>query len=69
MKHHAYPMEGQREYVELMHETAMILWGAEEAEKMHSHIETTANAVYRNAQAETPISLEPATRLRHREQP
>ena len=62
-------MEGQREYVELMHETAMILWGKEEAEKMHSHIETTANAVCINAQAMLPISLEPAIRLRHREQP
>ena len=62
-------MEGQREYVELMHETAMILWGQEEAEKIRNHIETTANAVYRNAEAVLPTSLEPATRLRHREQP
>jgi hypothetical protein len=62
-------MEGQREYVELMQETAMTLWGREEAEKIRSHIETTAKAVYRNAEAMLPASLEPATRLRHREKP
>ena len=62
-------MEGQREYVELMHETAMILWGAEEAEKIRNHIEATATAVFRNAEATIPTSLEPATRLRHREHP
>ncbi len=45
----------------------MILWGEEEAEKIRNHIETTAAAVYRNAQAEITESTEPATRLRHRE--
>jgi hypothetical protein len=59
-------MEGEKEYVKMMQETATILWGAMEAEKMRSHIETTAKAVYRIASIEIGVETEPATKLRHK---
>lgn len=52
-----------------MYRTAESLWGTEEAEKMRQHIESTASAVYRLGQIELDTENEPATRLRHREQP
>jgi len=62
-------MEELNEYIEAMYETAVNLWGREEADKMRKHIESTASAVYRVGKLELDTSIEPATRLRHREQP
>ena len=57
------------EYIEEMYNAAESLWGREEAEKMRQHIESTASAVYRVGQLTLDTAIEPATRLRHREQP
>ena len=62
-------MEELKEYVAMMLEAAENLWGREEAEKMQQHIEATASAVYRIGKLDLGTELEPATRLRHREQP
>ena len=61
-------MEELEEYVEMMCRTAERLWGSDDAEKMHNHIETTASAVYRIGQLELDTKTEPVTRLWHREQ-
>jgi hypothetical protein len=60
-------MTSEKEYAEMMRDTAIFLWGAEEAEKISSHIETTATAVFRIAHVKLEPVLEPVTRLRHRE--
>ena len=61
-------MEGEKEYAKMMQETATILWGDIEAEKMRNHIEKTAKAVHRIAYIELREKTEPATKLRHRGQ-
>ena len=58
-----------KEYIEEMYRTAESLWGREDAEKMRQHIEATASAVYRVGKLELGTEHEPATKLRHREQP
>ncbi len=57
-----------KEYVQQTLETARGIWG-EEAEKMRQQIETTAAASWRVWRTELSPMTEPATRLRHREQP
>ena len=61
-------MEALKDYIEMMHEAAENLWGREEAEKMRQQIEAIASAVYHVGKLELSTELEPATRLRHREQ-
>jgi len=60
--------EDTGEYVRQTLETAKAIWG-EEAEKMRKQIETTATAAWRVWRTELSPMTEPATRLRHREQP
>ena len=56
------------EYMRQTFETAKAIW-EEEAEKMRQQIETTAAASWRVWRTELSPMTEPATRLRHREQP
>jgi len=56
------------EYMRQTFETAKAIW-EEEAEKMRQQIETTATASWRVWRTELSPMTEPATRLRHREQP
>ena len=56
------------EYIRQTLETARGIWG-EEAQQMKQQIETTASAAWRIWRTELSPMTEPATRLRHREQP
>ena len=56
------------EYIRQTLETARGIWG-EEAQQMKQQIETTASAAWRVWRTELSPMTEPATRLRHREQP
>lgn len=54
----------EKEYVDMVYESAKNLWGEEEAEKMRDHIEKTAGAVWRIGKQELNPGTEPVTKLR-----
>lgn len=55
-------------YVKQTYNTAKAIWGAE-ADAMRQQIEITAYASWRIWRSELSPMTEPATRMRHREQP
>jgi len=56
--------DGEREYINMVKETAMAMWGPEAAKKFSDHIERTAAAVYAVSNYPLEPEIEPATKMR-----
>lgn len=56
--------DGEKKYVRMVAETARAMWGNEAVEKIMSHIEATAKAVYQVGNYPLDVSTEPVTKLR-----
>jgi len=55
---------GEKEYIQMVKETAKAMWGPEAAEKFSEHIERTAAAVYAVSSYPLEPRLEPVTRFK-----
>jgi hypothetical protein len=56
--------DGEREYIQMVKETAKAMWGPETADEIGEHIELTAAAVYAVSNYPLEPGVEPVTRMR-----
>lgn len=56
--------DGEREYINMVKETAKAMWGPEAAEKFSDNIERTAAAVYAVSNYPLESDVEPVTKMR-----
>jgi len=56
--------DGEKEYIQMVKETAKATWGPEAAERLGEHIERTAAAVYAVSNYPLEPGVEPVTRMR-----
>ena len=56
--------DGEKEYIQMVKETAEAMWGPEAADTFGDHIERTAAAVYAVSNYPLEPGVEPVTRFR-----
>lgn len=57
-------VDGEKEYIRMVAETARSTWGDEAAQQFMNHIEGTAKAVYEVSNYPLEASTEPVTKMR-----
>ena len=57
--------DGEKDYINMVYESAKSMWGQEAADEFKQHIEATARAVYTVSNHPLQAGMEPATKLRH----